>query len=243
MVLKNNRGVVATAFTAPGMYTWEADEIGGATDSILKLNAYAKLLTTANRGGVLNLAVTRTAGDAMTGWDGNADEGLKIVVRNNTTNTTSRQAVRGLNVQARNDGSDVWVKTFELNARNSVTGSTTELNPMHLRAENYGSVSSTIIGLDVEMSSENDTGSPVKTAVLIRNTDLSGMTAVRDVFKVSHTSTNGFTNLFYFNGTTGDTTAAGSLKDSSGVNIECDAYAVCSINGTPYYLPLYDTLN
>lgn len=36
---------------------------------------------------------------------------------------------------------------------------------------------------------------------------------------------------------------AGSLKDSAGADIACDAYLKVLVNTTQYYLPLYDTLN
>ncbi|MFW6172929.1 MAG: hypothetical protein ACOC5T_04220 [Elusimicrobiota bacterium] len=35
----------------------------------------------------------------------------------------------------------------------------------------------------------------------------------------------------------------GSLKDSDGTNIKCDAYIEVDVDGTTYYLPLYDTKN
>jgi len=35
--------------------------------------------------------------------------------------------------------------------------------------------------------------------------------------------------------------AAGSLKDSAGTDIKCDAYIQVTIGGTTYYIPAYDT--
>ncbi len=37
-------------------------------------------------------------------------------------------------------------------------------------------------------------------------------------------------------------TVAGSLKDSAGTDIKCDARITVSYNGTTYYIPLYDTV-
>ena len=35
----------------------------------------------------------------------------------------------------------------------------------------------------------------------------------------------------------------GSLKGSAGADVTCDKYIVVDVDGTDYYLPLYDTLN
>ncbi len=35
---------------------------------------------------------------------------------------------------------------------------------------------------------------------------------------------------------------AGELHDNTGADVNCDAFLVCSIGGTPYYVPMYDTL-
>lgn len=37
-------------------------------------------------------------------------------------------------------------------------------------------------------------------------------------------------------------TESGSLKDSDGTDIKCDARVKIKYNGTVYYLPLYDTV-
>lgn len=38
-------------------------------------------------------------------------------------------------------------------------------------------------------------------------------------------------------------TTTGSLKGSAGVDIKCDKYVAVDIDGTTYYMALYDTLN
>jgi hypothetical protein len=196
----------------------------------------------AARQGTMYISMTRTAAKAFTSWDGNPDTAIKALSRNYGANTTAFGGTRVLDIQARNSGTTSnWVKAVEMNARNDSGKSIDTLIVQHIRAENYGTVDTEITGFDVEMSSENDTSSPIKIAMKVRNTDASGMTAVRDVFNVSHTSTNGFTNLFRFNATTGDTVATGTLTNSSAGDVLCDARIICSINGTAYYIPLFDT--
>ena len=60
-----------------------------------------------------------------------------------------------------------------------------------------------------------------------------------------HTTSSGLDNLLYFDSTMASAAplGSGSLKDSDGTNIKCDKYLINDINGTPYYIPLYDTLN
>ena len=107
------------------------------------------------------------------------------------------------------------------------------------RLENYGTLETEAVGIDVNMSIENDTGSPVKDGIRVRNTDASGMTACNSVLSVSNTSTNGFTHLFDLSGltaanatlisTTGTaaTSFAGRLKvkDASGASAWINLYS------------------
>lgn len=51
------------------------------------------------------------------------------------------------------------------------------------------------------------------------------------------------TNIIKFSANTGKGLETGSLKDSAAGDIKCDAYIVLDVNGTPYYLACYDTLN
>jgi len=69
--------------------------------------------------------------------------------------------------------------------------------------------------------------------------------SVPDAFVWFNTTSGGWASLFYFDSTMASKPplGAGSLKDSDDADIKCDKYLINNINGTPYYIPLYDTLN
>ena len=195
------------------------------------------------RQGALNIQVLRAAGQEFAAtWDGNPDTGLKIIARNygnNLDGVTRIGGQRALDIQARNSGTNLsWVKTVEINARNDSGKNVTELHCLHVRAENYGNVYTDVRGLDVEISDENTTQGQERVGLVVRSTDLSGMGAVDAVLRISHTSTNGITNLIKFASATGDTytakaTAVGALGNTLG-------YARVLIGSTPGRIAVFD---
>jgi hypothetical protein len=197
--------------------------------------------TSGFRQGAMNIQVDRGASDGFEAtWDGNDDCGLKIIVANRANNldgATRIGGARALNIQARNRGTNLsWVKTMELNCRNDSGKNVTELHGLHIRAENYGNVYTDVRGIDVELSDENTTQSQERMGLVIRNTDQSGMGAVDEVFKVLHTSTNGFDCLFNFAAATGDTAVANTHS--------IDSHALAFIikskhNGVDGYIPAF----
>ena len=190
----------------------------------------------------LQIAIDRASGQNFT-WDGNPDAGLKILVNNRAANAANEGAVRAIDATARNRGTNVsWVNGGNISARNDSGMTAYQLIGIQTRLENYGTLETEAVGLDVNLSIENDTGAPTKTGILIRNTDLSGMTAVNEAIKISHTSTNGFTNVLNFAGASGDGIASGSLAGSGGADILCDARITIVWNGNTYYLAAYDTV-
>src|SRR3990167_8143489 len=214
---------------------------GAGGDSAKGLDIDVDVLagTAGFRQGAVFIAIDRASGqDFATGWDGNPDCALKIAANNRAVNAADRGAVRGIDVSARSRAGDVsWVNAINLNARVDSGCAVDALYGVFIRLEAYGTIDTEAIGVDVNLSVENDGGGGTLTGIRIRNTDASAQPAVDNVFLISHTSTNWFTNLFYFNGTTGDTVAAGDLvpaHDPDANSIGADAYAVCSINGTPY---------
>ena len=163
------------------------------------------------RNGVLNVQMIRLSTQAWAAtWDGNPDEGVKIIARNYANNLDGATRIggeRALNLQARNSGTNLsWVKTVEVNARNDSGKNVSELHCLHVRAENYGNVYTDVKGLDIEMSDENTTQGQERMALHVRNTDASGMSAVEEVIKITHgAASGGFTNLIKFGATTLDT--------------------------------------
>jgi hypothetical protein len=195
------------------------------------------------RQGALNIQVLRAVGQAFAAtWDGNPDTGLKILARNygnGLDGVTRIGGQRALDIQARNSGTNLsWVKTMELNARNDSGKNVSELHGLHIRAENYGNVYTDVRCLDLELSDENTTQGQERVGLLIRSTDLSGMSAADAVLKISHTSTNGFNALIKFAAATGDTytakaTAVASLGSTLG-------YAKVLIGTTPGRIAIFD---
>jgi hypothetical protein len=237
--LRGTDGQIAVPPYTKPPYTW-AGNIVKENDRLLLFDVEAVNLTKGARQGAVAIQLDRTSGYAMTAWDGNPDCGLKIAVNNRAANGTSANGVRAFDIQARNRSTNAWVKTMELNCRNDSGAETVSLYGLHIRCENYGTVGTDIIGLDIEMSSENDTSSPTKDAIVIRNTDASGMTAVGSVIKLSNTSTNGFTNLFDL---TGLTAANSTLISTSGT--EATTFAgrlrILDAAGSAAYINLYST--
>ena len=228
----------------PRLYLQRA-ATGGADSRGLYIVVIPLAGTEGWRQGALNIEVTRQAGqDFADVWDGNPDCGIKCVVTNDADNAVSRGMVRGVDIQARNDGVDLaTVQAGSFNARVSGGAQVDSLHGIFITLEAYDVINTEAVGLDINMLIEDDGGGGVRTGIRIRNTDQSAQPAVENAFLISHTSTNGFVNLFYFDAATGDCVAAGDLvpaHDPDGSSIGADAYAVCSINGTPYYIPLYD---
>jgi len=221
-------------------------QAGGDAPQALDINVVVLAGTSGYRQGAINVSVARAAGQEFAAtWDGNADEGVKITSRNSANNLDGATLIggaRALNAQARNSGTNLaWVKAIEFNGRNDSSSITDDLSVLHLRAENYGTVNTSIVGIDLEMSSENDTSSPTKDAILVRNTDASGMTAVRSVLRVTHTSTNGFTHLLSVVDTDGsDTVTIGSIPNSNPENDSEAGYISILVNATTYAIPIYD---
>jgi hypothetical protein len=218
-------------------------DAGGDSPSGFRILQECLAGTGAFRQGALNLQINRAAAQADTSWDGNPDAGLKIIATNRATgNSAATGAVRAFDAQARNRGTIInWVNAANLNARNDSGMTAESLWGLLIRIENYGTVNTDIVGIDVNLSDENDTGSHTKTGILVRNTDLSGQAAVNEVLKISHTSTNGFTYLLNFAGTSGESVSSGSLTDSGATDVACDARIAIVWNGTPYWLPLFNT--
>lgn len=156
------------------------------------------------RQGAINIAVDRALGEDVV-WDGNPDTAIKIAVNNRAANAANEGAVRGIDVSARNRGADAsWANGGSINARNDSGSTIYQLIGIQTRLENYGTCETELIGLDVNLSCENDTGAPTKTGIVIRNTDQSAQGAVDEAVKISHTSTNGFDAFLTAAGATGD---------------------------------------
>ena len=174
-------------------------------------------------------------------WAGSPDVGLKIEANSDAANATGG-AIRSIDTTARNRGASItWVHGIHAGVRNDSGSTCPELVGLSTRVENYGTMATQMIGLDVNFSCESDTGGGSKSGILVRNTDQSAQTAVDEVLKVSHTSTNGFTYFVNFAGASGESVSSGTLTQSGAGDVLCDARIAIVWNGTPYYIALYDT--
>lgn len=194
------------------------------------------------RQGAINVQITRALGQDFT-WDGNPDCGIKIIARNSAANAANEGAERGIDVQARNSGTNIsWCNAANFNARNDSGKTAYQLQGITIRCENYGTLETEAVGLDVNMSIENDTGAPVKDAIRVRNTDASGMTACNSVLAVSNTSTNGFTSLLDLSGLTA---ANATLISTSGTAATSWAgrIKILDASGTAAWINIYSTSN
>ena len=194
------------------------------------------------RQGALNVQITRALGQDFV-WDGNPDCAIKAIARNYSANTAGVGAERGIDIQARNSGTNAsWCNAASFNARNDSGKTTYQLQGVLIRLENYGTLETEAVGLDVNMSIENDTGAPVKDAIRVRNTDASGMTACNSVLSVSNTSTNGFSSLLDL---TGLTAANATLISTSGTAASTWAgrIRILDASGAAAWVNIYSTSN
>ena len=67
----------------------------------LKITQSNQGLTVAQRSGAVQIMAARTAGYAMTSWDGNADTALKVQALNYAANSSARGGLLGLYVYVR----------------------------------------------------------------------------------------------------------------------------------------------
>ncbi len=220
---------------------------GGDSPHAIDINASALAGTAGLRQGAINLSLTRAADQAFAAtWDGNPDCGIKMLVRNyadNLDGATPIGAVQALNVQGRNSGTNIlWVNAMEVNARNDGGAISDTVRGLHIRMENYGTISTSNTGLDIEMSDENYTGTQERIGILVRNTDASGMAAVDSIMKISHTSTYGFTYLADLSGCDG---ANGSVTSDSGTEATTwkARIKVKTDDGTDGWVNVYSTSN
>ena len=194
------------------------------------------------RQGAINISMTRNLAQDFV-WDGNPDCGIKMQVYNLAANAANEGAVRGIDIAARNRGTNLsWCNGGSINARNDSGKTCYSLVGIQTRLENYGTLETEAVGFDINMSIENDTGAPIKDAIRVRNTDQSGMSACNSVLAVSNTSTNGFTYLLDLNGLTA---AAGTLVSTGGTtpSNHVGRLRIVMPDGNPAWIPLYSTSN
>ena len=198
------------------------------------------------RQGAIGIAMDRAVGqDFAGGWDGNPDTGLRIRQANRAANAVSRGGAQGFDVEGRNRAAGVLASARGgyVAGRNDATGEVDFLWGLFVRCENNGQINTEAVGLDVDMSIDDDTGNPTTTAIRIRSNGIVAPAVLDQVFLISHAQANGWDNLFYFNAVTGDTVSAGDLvpaHDPDVNSIGADFRIKCSVNGTDYWIPLYN---
>jgi hypothetical protein len=240
----SNTKAIGVAFADPEFeaLTVAGNVAGGNTGVGSQFTAVA-LAGPPVRQGTVNVSMTRPLNSNVV-WDGNPDCGLKLTSRNFAANAADTGSIRGLDISARNSGANLsWVNAASFGARNDSGRVTYSLLGTSVRLENYGTVETECVGLDVNMSIENDTGSPTKQAIRVRNTDASGMTAVGSVLQVSHTSTNGFNALVDLDGTTAG--AATTIVSTTGTDATSFSGRIRIVmpSGASGWINVYSTSN
>lgn len=244
-----NTAAVVAAEEDDASIKFNLSSAGSDSNALMALEVAVLTGTHGFRQGALNIWVARDEGEEFIAtWDGNPDTGAKITVRNygnNLDSVTLIGGIEGISISARNRGDNLgYVRSMGVSATNDSGSKVTTMTGLALRMENYGSVVTSIEGINLEMSDENMTLSQTRTGIHIRNTDASAQAAVNNIFKISHTSTNGFTYLFHFNAATGDTFTAGDVAphaDPSSSHMGADGYITVLVNATPYYIPCYNS--
>ena len=217
-------------------------DAGGDSPKGFSILQEVKSGTGAFRQGALNLQLNRAAAEADSVWDGNPDCALKLIATNRATgNVASEGAIRGIDAQARNRGTNInWVNAANLNARNDSGMQAVSLWGLMIRVENYGNVGTDVVGIDVNLSDENANVDPHTThGILIRNTDQSGMPAADAAIKVSHTSTNGFDAFAELATNAGDGAVA-SIATPAGDTTEA---LIVKIGANLRYIPCYEAVS
>ncbi len=224
--------------------TLSSSVAGSGTARALHVDCDPLAGTDGFRAGAIGITMDRAVGqDFAGGWDGNPDTALRIRQANRAANAVSRGAAQGLDIEGRNrdNGVVAWARGAYIAGRNDNLGQVDSLWGLFVRCENNGQINTEAIGLDVDMSIDDDTGNPTTTAIRIRSNGIVAPAVLDQVFMVSHAQANGWNNLFYFNAVTGDTVSAGTLTGSAALDIEADFRIKCSIDGTDYWIPLYNT--
>lgn len=217
--LRQAQGGAAVPPYSKGPYVWSnlSEPSPFQTTPWLDFDIKSNNLTVGARQGAVRIKFTRDANHALTAWDGNPDTALKITALNSADNSTNGD-IRSLDVQARTNADCAQVYAEEHNARCSSGATVANLKVAHFRAEIYGTVSTSIYGLDVEISNEG-AAATTSAGIWIRNTDASTANAIGSAIRVSNSggTNTGFDYLIDASGSDALATAAFKFYDDGSV--------------------------
>ncbi|KKN66542.1 hypothetical protein LCGC14_0470760 [marine sediment metagenome] len=235
-------GANSFAIDEDGFPVFTREVVGGDSGRGVKFDVEA-LAGRPLRQGAISLSLNR-ASDQATTWDGNPDAALKLSATNRYANSSAEGAVRGIDISARNRGDELsWISGINIGSRNDSGSTVDTIKGLDIRIEDYGTISTEAVGIDVNMSIENATGSPNTVGIRIRNTDASAQAAVSSVFELSNSSTNGFTNLFDFNGLTAGADTILVSDGGSAASTFAARLRVITPNGSAGWINIYSTSN
>lgn len=166
----------------------------GDSSKPVVVNGVPTSVSAGARQGAILVGVTRASTSALTSWDGNPDTGIKVQARNNATNGTNG-GTRGIDVNARNTGSEAWVQGAYLTVTNS-SGTVPDVTGTTIVTDNGGSSTNTIplIVQDTSQGSSTNTyGIRITTGTINPAT---GARAAAINFATKDTA--GYTHSFYF---------------------------------------------
>lgn len=192
--------------------------LDGTTYPAVEIDCDTNSTTTGCRGGALFIELDRPTTNILASWDGNPDTGLKMTINNRANNTTSSGGTRAIDAYARNRGAGhAWVNGMLLNARNDSGCECPEVISAKFQVENYGTIATTAIGVDINMLNEGAVATD-ETALRIRNTNASLATACVSAIQVTKGATNlGFDYVIDTSGADAINTAVMRLYDDGTV--------------------------
>lgn len=192
------------------------------------------------RQGVIYVEIERAAGEEDSVWDGNPDCAIKVRATTEAANAQGEGAIRGLDILARNEGTEInWVNGASLSVQNDSGSRASSLTGISIIAANYGTLANSIVGLDIDLVDEDDSGPHTTTGIEVRNSDTLSQAAVDSALKLSHTSTNGFDAMLEADAVAGDGVVASAATPSSAAT-----YALqIKIDSTVFFIPVYDTVS
>ena len=216
--------------------------LGGDTYSsmpIANILAYTSCTTAGVRQGVLNVGINRASTDVLATWDGNKDIAMKINAYNYANNTTNG-GVEGLEILARNTGTNAHVsliKGMACTAENKTGSGVTAVSMLsgELSLKNNGIVTTSMTCL--QLTDESQGTNPATGVAMLRFTTGAASAAGGQspaVINIAAKNTSGFPFLIYAESETVDSAVVGG-----GTYSTAEGYFKVKVGANSYRIPFF----
>lgn len=236
MAISNNQNP-----TVPAINVYDGALQGGniySSSPIANILAYTSCTTAGVRQGVMNVGIYRASTDVLATWDGNKDIAMKINAYNSANNTTNG-GVEGLEILARNTGTNAHVsliKGMACTAENKTGTGVTAVSMLtaEFSLKNNGIVTTSMTGLQIIDESQG-TNSATAVTMLRFTTGAASAAggASPSVINIAAKNTSGFTYLLDCETTAIDTATVGGTMNAQAGTI------LIRVAGTAYKIPFY----